>query len=415
MVRLSDIKGHSTQLLRQSEQYTKTDMVYLASGGFWALTMQAMTILCAVPLSIVLANLLTPNEYGVYRYVLTVAAVIGAFSLTGLPTALARAAARGFGDSLRSAFVLHLRWSWLVVGGAATGALYYAIQGNYTLAGAMVLIGLCSPLLGAAGLFPAYLNGKQLFKSNAAYSNRRTLIHTAVLIATAFAYPEPLTLLLAYFAAQTLTALYYYRKTVRLFAEPSGTDPEMERTGKHLSLLNIFGVLTDKLDALLLFQYVGGVELAIYSFAEMVPDLFNRFNKNIAVLALPKFALRSNSHGLWLKTFFISLALLPAALLYFLFAPYIFELFFPAYMEAVPFTQALVVLSLINVTLPATYLDAHRTIRGKYFSSILNGCIKIVAVGGGIILFGIWGAVIGRFISRVAGALVIAVTLRILR
>lgn len=406
------VKARTTQLLRWSEQYTKTDMTYLASGGFWTMTMQAMTIVCSVPLSIALANFLTPHEYGMYRYVLTVAAIIGAFSLTGLPMALMRAAARDYPGSLKAAFILNLRWSFLVVLGATAGALYYGVRENYVLAGAMVLIAVFSPLLSAGNLFPAYLNGKRLFSINAWYSNQRTLIHTVVIIATAFFFPDPLSVLLAYFGVQTLTALYFYRKTIRRLALHGATDPEMESNGKHMSLLNIFNVLTDKLDALLLFQFVGAVELALYSFAEMVPDLFNRFNKNIAQLAFPKFALRTDPKGIWLKTALISFALLPAVGLYCAWAPYIFELFFPAYMDAVPFTQALAVLTLINVTLPSAYIDAQGAIRGKYIITIINGTIKIIAIGGGIILFGIWGAVAGRFISRVLGTGVTAIVLK---
>lgn len=408
-------KERLVRLLRRSEQYTKTDMVYLTSGAFWTTYGQVVVALCSIPLSIVFANLLTPNEYGIYRYVLTVSTVIGAFALTGLPLALIRAAARAFEGSLQEAFWLNLRWSAPMILISLIGAGYYAVNDNYVLAFGVALIGIFSPLLNSGSFFSAFLTGKREFRINTVYSNRRTLIHTLVILGTIFVYPEPAAALFAFFAIQTTTALYYYRKTVRMFAHNDGVDPEMKNLGKHLSFLNIFATLTDKIDALLLFQYIGAVELAIYSFAEMVPDLMNRFNKNIAMLAVPKLALRENYHGLWKKTFLISLVLLPAVVLYVISAPFIFTLLFPAYMESVPFTQALAVLVLINVTLPSAYIDAQGAIKAKYMLAVMIGTVKILAIGGGVIFFGIWGAILGRFVSRIFGVGLTFVVLRQLR
>ncbi|HYF29447.1 MAG TPA: oligosaccharide flippase family protein, partial [Candidatus Paceibacterota bacterium] len=368
-------------LLRRSERYTKTDMVYAVSGLFWTTSGQAVAILCAIPLAVVLANLLTPVEYGIYRYVLTVAAVIGAFSLTGLPAVLTRAAARGFDGSLKEAFWLTIKGSGLVILGSFAGAAYYYLQGNSILAGGMALIGIFWPWLQSATLFSAFLSGKLLVRMNTAYGNRRTVIHTLVMLATAYLYPEPLAILLSYFVIQTATALYYYHKTRKLHVENDERDPELKFLGKHMSFLNIINVLIDKLDALLLFQFVGAAELAIYAFAEMVPDVLNRFTKNVSALALPKFVTRGDAAGIWRKTFLISLLLLPVALLYCALAPFLFPIFLPAYTAAVPFTQALALLAVINAALPSTYIDAQGAIKTRYVITFVTNITKVIAVG----------------------------------
>ena len=55
--------------LRKTEKYTKTDMVYLASGGFWLSIKTALSILIALSLSIAFANLLPKETFGEYKYI----------------------------------------------------------------------------------------------------------------------------------------------------------------------------------------------------------------------------------------------------------------------------------------------------------------------------------------------------------
>lgn len=397
---LDRLKTHIYNTLRWSERYTKTDMVYVASGGFWTTATQVVVIFSSIPLSIAFANWITPHEYGVYRYILTVSTVISAFSLTGLPIALARAAARGFEGSLHRAFMLNLRWSIPMVVIAFFASGYYALQENYVLAFGMGLIGLFMPLLNSGGLFGIYLSGKRDFRANMLYTSARTVFHTVLILAVLFVVPNLFAILFTYFAVQTASAFYYYRKIRKRIASTS-VDPEMENLSKHLSLMKLVGTVAEELDSLFLFQYIGGAELAVYSFAQMVPDVMSRFIKNISVLALPKFALRTDTRGIGIKSFFISLLLLPPVLLYIIFAPYIFELFFPAYMASVPLTQALSLLLLINGALPSAYLDSKGAIRAKYIINIAVSVVKIVSVSIGVLLFGIWGAVFARFVSRI--------------
>ncbi len=394
-------KAYLFPFLKWSERYTKTDMVYLASGGFWTTSAQIIAIVCSIPLSIAFANLLTPVEYGTYRYILTISAIVAAFTLTGLPAALLRAVARSYEGSLKMAFYLNIRWSIPAMVIAFIGAAYYVFQGNYVLAAGMGLIGIFVPYINVGSLFSSFLSGKKEFRINTSYSNRRTIIHTIAILLTLFLYPEPVVVLVAFFAIQAVTGLYYYYKTLRKFVRNDTTDPEMKNLGKHMSFLNLLGVLSDKLDAVLLFQFIGAAELAMYVFAEMVPDILSRFTKNITALAFPKLVNRKNSNGLWLKTFFITLVLLPAALLYIYFAPLIFSTFFSAYMASVPFTQALTVLALINGSLPSMYIDARGAIKIRYIINFLSLIIKIIAVVIGVLFWGIWGAILARYVSRI--------------
>ncbi|HEX9608834.1 MAG TPA: oligosaccharide flippase family protein, partial [Candidatus Paceibacterota bacterium] len=89
------IKRAAYNVLRKSERYTKTDMVYLTKGGIWLSISQGVAMVTGLLVAIAFANLLTPETFGTYKFVLSLAGIIGAFSLTGMSTALIRSVANG--------------------------------------------------------------------------------------------------------------------------------------------------------------------------------------------------------------------------------------------------------------------------------------------------------------------------------
>jgi len=58
------------KILRYSERYTQTDMVYFASGGFWLLLGQFISTISAFLLLIAFANFLPKEVFGTYQYIL---------------------------------------------------------------------------------------------------------------------------------------------------------------------------------------------------------------------------------------------------------------------------------------------------------------------------------------------------------
>ena len=99
------------RLLRRSESYTKTDMVYLAKGSFWLTILQITGTISGFFLSVAFANFFPKHEYGIYKYILSVGGIIGAFTLTGLGPAIMQAVAKGSDGVLREGFFINLRWS----------------------------------------------------------------------------------------------------------------------------------------------------------------------------------------------------------------------------------------------------------------------------------------------------------------
>lgn len=397
--------------LRWSERYTKTDMVYLASGGFWLTVGQGVSSLSAFALAIAFANLVPPETYGTYKYLLSIAAIFAIFTLPGMNTAVARAVARGSEATVQAATKVRIVWSFLGTLAAFGGALYYFINGNMELAIALAIIGAVLPLFDTFTLYNGYLTGKRDFKKQSLFHLISQSISTASLITTLFFTDSVLLLLLAYFVPLSLIRLFLYQKTMREIA--AGTpDRETLTYGKHLSLINVLGVMAGSIDKILLWKFLGPAQLAVYVFAIAIPEQIKGPLKGIGELAFPKFAtqtpeeLSSNLPRLWRKISIYAGLLFAISFFYILTAPYIFQLFFPKYMESVLYSQ-IFSLSLIVSFGPilTAILAAQKETKVQYKVTVLQNTLQIVLYVILIPIYGVLGAIIGfastRFIAAI--------------
>ena len=84
-----------SRLLRRTEKITKTDMVYLSKGSFWLLLNQGLGSLLGFITAVALANLLPKEEYGIYKYLLSIAALCSIATMPGFSSAVVQAVGAG--------------------------------------------------------------------------------------------------------------------------------------------------------------------------------------------------------------------------------------------------------------------------------------------------------------------------------
>jgi O-antigen/teichoic acid export membrane protein len=398
-------------LLRQSEKYTKTDMVYLASGGFWSLVGQVVSSITVLGVSVLLARYLTQDGYGQYKYVLSLVALLSTLSLSGLTGSVLQSTARGFDGALPDGFKINLRWSILMFVGALAIGGYYLLHGNFLLGVGMLVGGCTAPFIAGAGLYSVFLAAKKDFARQTIYMIFGVmLLPSAALIAAAVLTRDPLVVVLAYFISNALGALYFYYRTLAVYrAERGQRDPGMLTYTKHLSFMGILGGLASNLDQILLFQFVGPAQLAIYNFATGIPDQLKGPLKNLDSMLQARFAnhlsgpIRDNMRN---KSLLLLGFGIVCAAVYIPLAPYIFKILFPRYMEAVPYSQVYVLYLLTLPFIPsASYLAAKRLIKEQYIGSILNHTFKICFTFIGVAMWGLWGLIGAVIASRFAGGL----------
>ena len=134
-------------LLRWSEKYTKTDMVYLTKGGSLLTIGQFIASSSAFILSIGFANLLPEETYGTYKYVLSIFPILAIFTLQGMNTAAARAVSNKLDGTIQDSLSYRMRFSLYGSGASLLIALYYLIIGNASLATSFSIIAIFLPLV----------------------------------------------------------------------------------------------------------------------------------------------------------------------------------------------------------------------------------------------------------------------------
>ncbi len=382
-------------------------MVYLTKGGFSLVLIQVFATLCALGTSIAFANLFPKDAYGTYKYILSIAGIIGTFSLTGLPTAVTQSVSKGFDGSLSEGIRINIKWSFGVVCISAASAVYYFIQGNTTLALSLVAIGATAPILSGYSLYASYLSGKKKFETMGVLSLIRFGLPTLALIGTLFFTKSAFIIVCSYFIAHTLAAYTCYILSVYIFPSNGSIDNTLEQYSKHLSFLGILNVIADQLDKIIVFHFVGAVELAIYSFATALPNQIWGTLKSVTQLAFPKFAntdtknIQKEIGGKMWRLFFI---LVPITVAYIILAPYIFGFFFPQYLESVRYSQffALTLLG-FGSSLPSTALQAKKAMKGLYYSNTVMAIVKISMLLLFALYWGVWGVIAARVLYEYIG------------
>lgn len=406
------MKHRIISALRWSERYTKTDMVYIARGGFWSTVGQGAVSISTLVLAVVVSMYLSKETYGAYKYILSIVALLSVFSLNGLTGAVFQSVAHGFEGALRHGFFKNVQWSIAVFLGALGIGVYYVYFGNYTL-GLGILIGGClSPFLVSANLASSFLGARRDFARQTLYFGLfGTLAPVVVLILTILLTQSPLVLASVYFVSNTLVALFLYYRVMRLYRPDSTkTDSGMMPYGKHLSAMGVFNVIAGNIDQVILFQFVGPVQVAIYAFAIAIPEQVKGPLKMLDSMIQAKFATRDDTAiraGMRNKILLLFLFTLATVAAYIAAAPAIFALIFPNYMDAVIYSQ-IYALSLFGLVLtPASsYLQIKRRVREQYIFNIVTSLFQIAVMLIGVYWWGLLGLVVARVTARFFGGTV---------
>jgi O-antigen/teichoic acid export membrane protein len=397
------VRTKVVMILRWSEKYTKTDMVYLAKGGLWMSGSQVVAGVASLLLAMAFANLVSKETYGSYKYILSLAATIGALSLSGIGTAITQSVGRGLEGMLKHAFWANLRWSIPMIALTLGAAAYYGYNKNYELALSLVVIAAFEPILNSVQFYVSFLTGKRDFMRAAVYGATTTIVQAGCLfVALWFGANVPF-LILIYFASLTGITSALYLRTVSHYKPNSEFNAEMYSFGSKMSMLNIASALVGQLDKILIFHFLGAAPVAIFALAQAPVVQMRAILKMSTPLALPKLAaqdkdtlLNSLSH----KVTVFTLGILGMVVMYAIAAPFLFHIFFPKYPEAVLYSQMYALLLLLfPKKLISLTLFAQEYQKGMYTLSMVAPVIQTVLLLVLVPTIGIWGAIVAEIIG----------------
>lgn len=391
-------------LLRWSEQYTKTDMVYLAKGGFWLTLGQGISSLSSFLLVLAFANFLPKEVYGNYKYILSIAGVLSIFTLGGINTAITQATARGFDETFNLGLKTKIKWG--LIGGLTSLilALYYYLNNNFLLAINFSIAAIFLPIMDSFGLYDALLQGKKLFKLSTKYFIISQIVALTSIIGVLFFTKNIYLIVLAYFASWTLMRFIFTKITLSKLNLNDQKDTSALSFGKHLSLINVFSTAVNQLDQILLFHFLGATPLAVYALAVAVPTQIKGLLKNLAALALPKLSEKTGKEIkaiIFSKMVTLGLAITVIVVVYIIFAPFVYKLFFPQYLDSIFYSQIFAI-SLIGTAsvLSTTALQAKGSKKQLYQLNICGSIIQLSLLFVSIYFYGLIGAIIARVLNR---------------
>ena len=400
-------------ILRWSEKYTKTDMLYIAKGGGSLFGGQIITTILALGLMVAFANLLPQNQYGVYRFLLSGLSIISVFSLTGMHNALARSVSKGAERSLLTAFKTQLQWNLIPSFLALGVGLYYFINNNNTLAAGFLTIALFFCIYKTSEIYDAFLIGKKMFNKRVWFNILHNAFNSIAVIVTIFLTHNVNIILLVYITSMTISLSLFYFRTKRFVNMQTPVDTEMVPYAKHLSIINGIHQFAQELDKILMFHYLGAAQLASYAFATAGPLRIDGFKISLKNLIYPKLSaqdLPTLKKSLPRKILILTGAISLVVLMYILAAPYLFQWFLPRYIDAVLYSQ---IFSLVLIFSPTILVISQTFIaqvqkRTLYKVRIINAMVKIALMAILIPLFGIWGAIIAFMGAKCIEAIVVS-------
>lgn len=402
---LNNLKDKTYKLLRWSEKYTKTDMVYLAQGGFWLTLGQIISSASSFLLAIAFANLLPKETYGTYKYILSIFSILAITNLSGINIALTRAVARGSEGALFDALRTKMKWSLLGSLASLILAGYYYWHDNFTLTISFLIIAIFVLFIDNLAIYTSYLHGLKKFNTLTKYTSITKIVAMLAIIVTIYFSNNLLLILLALFVPQTINRLIFLLLIRAKYKINHERNEDTINYGKKLSCIGIISTIADQLDGILIFHYLGPVKLAIYTFAISPTEQIKSVLKNIENLAFPKFA--TTDKAIIKKTIFkksLKLSMFTAiiAVVYIILAPWLFKLVFPQYLESVIYSQILALsLMAIPIWIFQTALKAQKATKQIFKLELINSLSQIFLIIVLISNFGLWGAVIARIAYRI--------------
>lgn len=398
------LKKKLYNLLKWSQKYTKTDMVYVARGGFWFTLGQAITFLSGFLLTWVFANFVDKDVYGTYKFVISIASILSIATLGGMNTALLRAVARGKEGSFITILKTKLKWGVLSALGSFALSGYYFYKGNITLTLSFLLIAAFIPLMNAFSIYESFWAGKKRFDTENKYKAFIHIASSLVVIGTIFLTKNVFLILLSYFLSWSFLGFILVILTIKKTGLREQKDKEALRYGKHLSLMDVLGTVNSHLDKILLWHFLGASQVAIYAIAIALPSTIKGCLKVISGLAMPKLAERAPGElkkSVPRKTLLLFLIAIPLSIVYILFAPLLFRVFFPQYQEFVFLSQVYaVILCFFPRVLFGTSLTAQMKTKSLYKISFILSPIYIILLFVLVPLFGIMGAILATLITE---------------
>lgn len=407
------IKRKVAVILALLERAFKLDFSNLAKGGLWTSLSFLVGTLGSIVTMIAFGNLLPREIYGSYSYLLSLGASLSFLTLSGTGTAVIRSVARGYERIIPAAFKFQLKWNLLPMGVMLSVALYYGYKDNLLFAASLVLLSLAYPLAESFHLYKSILTGQRRFHTLTKITNITTLVGAIATVTTLLLTENILVLIAVYTIMALIPNLIAYRWSIRDIDKTPPQEEElseMKRTSIHMTGAGIIGIVASYIDRVALFQIAGPGALAVYSFAIAGPDRLKSLSKNLMSVGFSNLTRRSLSQireVFYWRVFLLFFLGAVLFLSYWFIAPFVFSIFLPKYLDAVPYSRMLASgIMFVPVTAYLGGIFAGQNMLKATYALNLSGHLTRITLFITLAWFWqIWGLVVASVLSQIISLL----------
>ena len=400
---MDKFKNKLKSFLIWSQKYTGTDMIYVARSSFWYFFGKFFYFLTSLAVMVAVANWLSKETYGAYRYVLSAASLLGIFALPGLNQALVRAVAKGKERMYKVVGKTKIKWSLLGTLACLVIAGWYFVNQNFQLGIAFSVAGLFFPLRYTFTIYENFWQGKEKFDVQNKFITVAQVLMTVGFIPFIFFTDKLVWILFGFFITRAIGHGIFYFITYRKASDKNG-DNETISFGKHLTVMGALNTIANQIDKLIIWQFLGPIAVATLSFAQQPLSKIEGLIP-ISSISLPRLSkknIKETKHSLLKKFYKLLLIFIPGIILIILVIPYIYKFLFPAYTDSVPYFRVLCIgLIFAPFTLLSTSLLASMKKRELYIIRTISPIFKIILFLVLIPFHGIWGVVYAFLAEKV--------------
>jgi O-antigen/teichoic acid export membrane protein len=397
-----------TRLANFLHERYHVDAHYFLRGGFWLSLGQAITLGFGLISTALFAHLLSAQEYGVYRYLVGISAILASFSLTGLGQSILQATAQGHTGFYRATLKVNFLYSlFITVAGIVMGG-YYWIQNNHLLAIGCFMVAIIQPLITVFQNTQSVIQGEGKYLESTKQYGFRMMLVTLISVVSLLLTKNILVLFFFYLVGMlVVNTISHYSYRPKNSIVPEDVYLKYLNYAKHTSIRNLISNTAQKADTVIVFTQLGATELALYSIATVIPEQVKGSFKNLASLLLPKYAKHEDSKKLLRslphRSVQLFIVLFCITCLYIATAPLVYKILFPKYPDGAFLSQIMALsfpamVSIIPVSALQSLMDKKRL----YQLQIVESVFLVISTTALTIIFGVLGAVIAKVATRYA-------------
>lgn len=348
-------------------QYNKRFQIIFETS--WTLVSQLILTGLNTLLVFSLANLLDPHDFGQFKFVTTWGTLAFGLGYTGYTYIVTQKFARNEPVFLGVLYKKTIQKSWYIFLILLGASIYYYTKDNFLLSLGFLLTIFTTITTLLTPLASGFYIGKKRIIFNTNIILAVTIFQVfSVLLVSYLAKNIFLTLtfyLLTTSIGYGLSIIYAYRKNKSEIGIKNISESEEKYEEQSASTLNITSIVSSfayNLDKLLLFHFVGAIQLAVYSIVLAISDQLRTPFKALSGILLPRLALNQDSKNKALIVFFIITIISSLiTIIFFFINPYIFRYIFPKYIDYIFISNlSLLILPLSGGGILSTYLQSQK-------------------------------------------------------